>query len=266
MPSSTKMNDGLMVWVDCYCWFYKDLSAPKQAKFIRLLNAFIQDTNFIGVGITITDEMRIAVGGWAVFLVLNMPLDITWYQRIEQISIFPGDCLKHQGQSLGQMNSGSHYCQIELAWDEVRNSSTKAFVSSNTVLHEFAHSLDYIDRVIDGSPSVLLKAGEREVWEKAFSTGYIFEKRTHKRNQLWHFFGLGRWNEFDPDNPGCVDVGELFAVSTELFFESPRSLLRQAPEIYQCLVMLYKCNPIDDFPKRNWIQRKLNMLIELLKR
>ncbi|MBT8439640.1 MAG: zinc-dependent peptidase [Gammaproteobacteria bacterium] len=252
-------------WIQRYCWFYEFLSKENQQEFRNLLEVFLKDANFTGVGIEITREIRIAVGGWAVFLVLNRPLAISWYRHIERISIYPGDSLK-TGDSLGQMIDGSHYCQIHLAWDEVRESSTKATVSRNTILHEFAHSLDNLDRNIDGHPRLLLSRDEYSRWEDVFCEDYIHNRHDSDRNRLWKFFGLGAWNEFDANDPSCVDVGALFAVSTEMFFECPSQLLDHAPEIYECLNMLYKFDPIKDFPKKPKFSRAWDTILSAKER
>lgn len=254
MTKSTQEVDEIMIWVHCYCWFYKLLSTSQRTEFERLLRQFLDDAKFEGVGITVTEEMKVAVGGWAVFLILNRPLNITWYRHIERISIYPGSALDSE-DALGLMVDGSHYCQISLAWEEVRDSSTKAAVNRNTILHEFAHSLDQIDRKVDGHPTVLLTGDELKEWRKVFSRSFIHSKSKPERERLWRFFDLGAWNEFDPDDASCIDVGELFAVSTEFFFECPSDLQEECPEIYTCLMLLYRFNPIEDFPKKTKMQK-----------
>jgi len=221
--------------------------------------------NFVGVGVEITEEVKIAVGGWAVFLVLNRPLGIHWYRGIERISIYPGNTLESE-DALGQLADGYHYCQIHLAWEDVRDSSTKATDNRNTILHEFAHALDHLDRVIDGHPRILLSADEQNEWKRVFSADYIHSKSNKERHKLWAFFGLGAWNEFDPEDSSCVDTGELFAVSTEMFFECPKELQNMVPEIYDCLMMLYRCNPIKEFPKKQKLINYLDATLSALAR
>jgi len=72
----------------------------------------------------------------------------------------------------------------------------------------------------------------------------------------------------DPDDSSCVDVGELFAVSTEMFYESPSEFHRMAPEIYDCLMKLYRFNTMVEIPKKQKITNikdTLSMLLNRLK-
>lgn len=254
-----------MMWIQCYCWFYEFLSSKQRQLFIVLLDEFIKDMNFVGVGVEITEEIQIAVGGWAVFLVLNRPLGIHWYRGVERISIYPGNTLK-TGDTLGLLADGYHYCQIHLAWEDVRDSATKATDNSNTILHEFAHALDHLDRVIDGHPTILLSEDEVNEWKRVFSADYIHAKTQKERDKLWKYFGLGAWNGFDPEDASCVDIGELFAVSTEMFFECPIELQNMAPEIYDCLMSLYRLNPIKEFPKKQKVTNFLDATLSALTR
>lgn len=267
MNNEVNIDEGKILWIQCYCWFYDLLSDKKRRIFLALLDDFISEVKFEGVGVDITDEMKIAVGGWAVLLVLNRPLGINWYMHIERVFIHPGSSLKSEN-ILGLLGDGSHYCQIHLAWEEVRDSSTKASESGNTILHEFAHALDHVNREVNGHPSALLSAEEFADWEKVFCPDFIHSKPEKQRDKLWKYFGLGAWNKFDPDNSSCVDVGELFAVSTEMFFESPSELQKITPEIYDCLMKLYRINTKVEIPKRQNITNRrnvFNMVFNLFK-
>lgn len=233
-------------YVEVYCWFYRYLPEEQRKRFDEFLAVFLDKANFVGVGIDITEEVTVAVGGWAVLPVLNRPLGLTWYSNIERISIYPGKTVP--SGALGEMASGYYYCHVHLAWEDIRDSATKASDNSNTILHEFAHVLDHFDRVVDGTPTLLLNGDERERWRRVFCQEYIFDRSPEKRELLWEFFGLGAWTEFDANDRSCVDVGEKFAVSTEMFFECPNELREIVPEVYEALVMLYRLDPCHDFP------------------
>ena len=238
-----------MVWIECYCWFYQFLSTNQKNTFKTLLDEFIHKMNFVDVGISITEEMKVAIGGWAVLLVLNHPLGINWYQRIERILIYPGNSVDGKGD-LGLLAGGGDYSQVNLAWQNVRDTATKASNDQNVILHEFAHALDHIDRVFDGSPRVMLSTSEKNEWQKTFYSGFIHSKSPKKRKQLWDFFELHLWNKYNPSDPACVNVSELFAVATEKFFECPAKLKKMAPEIYGRLQALYRFDPVVDLPKK----------------
>lgn len=252
MNDESPLNENKMLWIQCYCWFYDLLSNKQRKKFVALLNKFIGEMKFVGIGIEITDEIKIAVGGWAVLLVLNRPLGTNWYRHIERVSIYPGGTLKSENV-LGLLADGGHYCQIHLAWEDVRNSATKATDNRNTILHEFAHALDHINRKVNGHPSMLLSEEELAKWKNIFCPEFIHSRTNKQREKLWKYFGLGAWNDFDPDDSSCVDVAELFAISTEMFYESPLELQKITPEIYDCLMSLYRFNAAVEIPKKQKI-------------
>ena len=241
-------------WLACYCWFYRFLQEEDKVKFRVLLSNFLKDANFVGSGIDVTLEMKVAISGWAVLLVLNRPLNITWYRNIESIVIFPGSVLESKN-ALGLMVSGFHYCHIHFAWDHLRDSATKFGVKGNTILHEFAHALDHLNRDTNGQPSVMLTKDELDLWKRVFNQEYIHKMPKYKRKKVWNFFQLDRWNKYNANDSSCVDVAELFATSTEFFFERPIDLYRVAPDVYDCLIMLYKLDPKNDFAQKTRMQK-----------
>ena len=238
-----------MIWIQCYCWFYELLTPSKKTLFLKLLDEFISEVKFVGIEIEITDEIKIAVGGWAVLLILNRPLGLHWYKNIERVSIYKGSTLK-SGNALGQLANGFHYCQVHLAWKDVKDSATKASDDNNTIIHEFAHVLDQINRDLNANLSGLLTKEESDEWDKVFCHDYLHSKPDKLRTKLWKYFGLGAWNEYDPDDPSCVDLAELFAVSSEKYYETPFKLNEMAPDIYNCLLTLYRFNPLEEIPKK----------------
>ncbi len=232
-------------WIDCYCWFYRYLRESDRTAFNGLLHKFLDSANFVGVGIEITDEIRVAVGGWAVLLVLNRPLGLSWYSNVERISIYAGS--RVSDRALAEMTSGYFYTQVRLAWDDVRDSATKATEEDNSILHEFAHVLDHGDRKVNGIPSLLLTKQEKEMWQETFQPKYILNRSPAEVAKLWKLFGLGAWSPENPDDYTSINMGELFAVATEMFFESPAKLHRAVPELYDNMVMLYRINPGKEF-------------------
>lgn len=238
-------------WIQCYCWFYSLLTASKKQRFLSLLEEFISEMKFVGVGIELSLEIKIAVGGWAVLLILSNPMGLFWYRHIERISIYPGKVLRHNlrhKKVLGTMAGGSHYCQINLAWDEVREFSTKSSVNRNTIIHEFAHALDYTNRVTNGMPSLLIPNEYHEQWKSIFSEQYRRSNLCKHNHGRWKCFG--RYYKSVSDL--CeYDIAEMFSYSSELFFEHPKALNNISPEIYQCLKVLYEIDPMQDLAKRN---------------
>ena len=220
-----------MQWVQCYCWFYEYLSNEKKLLFISLLDEFINSKKFEGIGIELTDEIKVSIGGWAVLLVLNMPLGINLFRHVDVIFVYPGNHINRE-DTLGLIKCISYYCEIHLAWGCIRDVDTKKTHEGNSILHEFSHALDFIDRHFNGVPSTLLPKKSLYSWNKVFY-GKFFQSMSKEQGEiLWQYFELDNWNEFEKDNLSESGVAELFSVSTEKYFENPLERRRYSPNIY----------------------------------
>lgn len=117
----------------------------------------------------------------------------------------------------------------ETVWGVALSAGLLFFVS--LLAHEFAHKLD------EGTPSagvpVLHSAEEYTEWAQVFSRDYhIFLKeiQTHPDEAI--------------DDYGATSPAEFFAVCTESFFEKPRLMKKDWPELYQQLAGFYKVDPV----------------------
>ncbi len=94
--------------------------------------------------------------------------------------------------------------------------------------HEFAHKLDMLDGVIDGTPPL----PTREAMQR------WIEVCTAEYESLQHG---------DPDpllgSYAGVDPAEFFAVTTELFFDLPVELEEAKPALYGVLHDFYRQDP-----------------------
>ena len=107
----------------------------------------------------------------------------------------------------------------------------------NLVLHEFAHQLDREDGEINGTP--LLEQAQTSMWPGA-------ESSMASTNASGRDSRLGRATVLD--DYGATDPAEFFAVATECFFEKPRVLQKQRPELYEELKIFYRQDPAQLLP------------------
>jgi hypothetical protein len=116
-----------------------------------------------------------------------------------------------------------------LSWDAVRKGGQHDD-GHNVVLHEFAHQLDTLDGVPDGAPPL-----PRQLYGPwARILGAAFE-------ELQQDVAERRRNVID--GYGATNPAEFFAVATESFFEEPRALKAQEPELYDVLARYYRQAP-----------------------
>ncbi|VAW61941.1 hypothetical protein MNBD_GAMMA11-1650 [hydrothermal vent metagenome] len=237
------------------CHFYYDYNDSDRSWFEQILISFLRDTEFFGHRITITDEIKITIGGWAVRMLMKLKSGSFYYSHVKVVKVYPGHDLK--SGALGEMENGIFYCQICLAWDDVKKSISNHEMGSNTVLHEFAHALDQMDRAMNGVPAMLLRECEIKQWKTVFTPDYILNNS--KGKAIWDYLGLSRWKEYDPGNSSCVDLPEMFSVATEKYFEDAERLNRVAPEMYEQMNILYKQDTLSSVQSPVYFDRFLDV-------
>jgi len=94
----------------------------------------------------------------------------------------------------------------------------------NTAIHEFVHLIDMTDGSTDGIPSLLL--------EKQYSIPWI-DLINKKIDEIYD-------GESDINPYGGTNRAEFFSVVSEYFFERPKLLERNHPELYDLLKRVFK--------------------------
>ena len=114
-----------------------------------------------------------------------------------------------------------------VAWDEVQDDVHHAGDGRNVVFHEFAHTLDMLDGVTDGTPPMDADLARR--WVPVCTA--VYEAVVE-----------GRAGEVIDDYAG-VNPAEFFAVVTEAFFDDPLGLRDEHPDLYDCFSDFYGQDP-----------------------
>jgi Mlc titration factor MtfA (ptsG expression regulator) len=129
-----------------------------------------------------------------------------------------------------QALSGESWAQgrVILAWDQVLAGAADPADGQNVVVHEFAHQVDQDKGVADGRPwrpTRLQRKRWAVVMDQALAT-----LRAQPSALISPY--------------GATEPAEFFAVVSELFFERPRDLAAEAPEVYRELALLYQVHPL----------------------
>ena len=96
------------------------------------------------------------------------------------------------------------------------------------VLHEFAHKMDMLDGVVDGTP-LLPNQAALDRWVAVCAAEFELLRRGEAGPLL--------------DDYGATDPGEFFAVVTEVFFDRPVDLRDGKPQLYEVLAGFYRQDP-----------------------
>jgi hypothetical protein len=214
--------------VESYSKFYRALGAAGRAKFERDVLEFMRDARVEGIRGFVPDErtrLLVAIGFATVFhalvkrvLLLRKP-----------IIIFPGQGFteKFKPNSGKIAGMATPRDSMVLAAESVCYGFEKPFDGFNPVIHELAHYLDFdffnMRASCDDAP-MGLTASQLEAWQEV---------------------KLGEWEKLQknisPLRPYAMsDNGELFACSTEMFFENPGPLKEKSPELYGLLSEYFK--------------------------
>jgi MtfA peptidase len=189
-------------------------------------------------GFEVTDDIRVVIAAQACLLILG--LDIDYYRRVGSIIVHPTTMTLRgvrPGPARGVVTDsplpilGQAHDQrgpVIIAWDAARSEARHPERGHNVVFHEFAHKLDMLDNVIDGTPP-LPDPATRERWIDVCTYEYQLLRAGRSGHLLRDY--------------AAVNPGEFFAVATEIFFDLPREMLTHKPALYDVLRGFYRQDP-----------------------
>ena len=209
----------------------------------RLASLFLDEKEFSGAGgLTMTDEIAVAIAAQACLPVLRMGL--APYRGFVGIVVHPDEVVAHrettdehgivhQWQEVltGEAMEGG---PVMLSWCDVRDAGDSAVWGYNVVIHEFAHVLDMGDGQSDGVPP-LPSAARRDEWIRVIDDEYAHFRTAVDR---------GRDTVLDPYGTNGQD--EFFAVASESFFVNPDAMRREHPALYTQFARYYRQDPAAD--------------------
>ena len=116
---------------------------------------------------------------------------------------------------------------VLIAWDQAQAAARHPERGHNVVFHEFAHKLDMLDGVIDGTPPI--DRDQLDAWVRICTDAYQDLCEGRPRPPLRDY--------------GAVNPGEFFAVATEAFFDQPQEMVAREGELYEVLRGFYRQDP-----------------------
>lgn len=199
---------------------------------------FLEQVEFVACeGIEIDEEMRLSIAAQASLIPLGGAL---WYDELSTVLVYPGAfrsrMVSHDGYVVSEaevVRLGESWSrgQVVLSWADVESGAANPDDGRNVVLHEFAHQFDDLTGATNGVP-VLAEGQDFETWERVFLRAYT---RLRRRAET------GRGSVLD--TYGAQSHAEFFAVAIEAFFEKPKALHEDEPELYGQLTELLKLDP-----------------------
>jgi len=212
---------------------YQVLPAAYKTKLHLLIMLFLQEKEFIGEKIEITEEIKLIVAFYACLMRLGFAVGENDHSRtiiiypyhfiVDHTDINAG--IYHQKPMLleGQSANGT----VVISWQDIESRGNK----DNVIIHEFAHELDFEDGFADGVP--VIESANYSSWAKVFSEVFFALRQGIKEKKpLGKYLLLGTY--------AATNEAEFFAVCSERFFQTPTALQKDFPSLYEELKTFYK--------------------------
>jgi Mlc titration factor MtfA (ptsG expression regulator) len=237
---------------------YCMLEDAERAHLRALIQVFIAEKNWEGAGgLELDDEIRVTISAQACLLILGLPHD--YYQNVQSIIVYPSTVVPPQ-RKLGSFENtiapldteqpilGQAFLQgpVIIIWDAALHGGRHPELGHNVVYHEFAHKLDMLDGAADGTPPLRDRAEYRD-WILICSREY---------ERLRHDAAMGKKSFLNAY--GATSAAEFFAVATEQFFDQPRLMIAQTPDLYRVLREYYRQNPSERVTRKDCIEESKN--------
>ena len=206
-----------------------------------LIERFLAEKQFWGAeDLRVTERIKVTVAAQACVLILRRP-EFWVYPKTREVILYPSefgeritaiapDGTPHviEPDKVGETwNRGP----VLLSWDRLQERGGFDDAGHNTVFHEFAHAIDFLDGDANGLPP-MESPEDRARWHAVMTEAYealTFAVRNGRRTFL--------------DPYGATNPAEFFAVATEQFFAGPRRLRRAHSAVYAALRDFYKQDP-----------------------
>jgi len=224
---------------------YRLLSSSQQRKLVDDLRIIAAERRFTGCkGLVITDEIKVTIAAQAALLLLGE--EGYYFDRVTSFLIYPYKMIlpahgirpsSDQDDLDERVILGQAFQQGEiiLSWPDCLAGGRTADDGENVVLHELAHHLDGLDGHMGGSlPG--LASDRQDHFHRVFEAAL---------DQLRRNLADGADTVLLPS--AAESTTELFAYGTECFFERPRELRGQYPDLFECLREFYKVDPSEWF-------------------
>jgi Mlc titration factor MtfA (ptsG expression regulator) len=204
----------------------------------RMSTLFLHEKTFEAAdGIELNDTITMSIASQAVIPILQ--LGIEWYENWSTVVVVPRHFRQaHASRDAAgvvhewtETDAGLSWSQgpVVLSWEDVEASGW--LDGFNVVIHEAAHRLDLTDGSVNGRPA-LHRGMSGEEWFRVCSSAYSdLAARVSSRRP-------------SSINPYAAESdGEFFAVMSENFFERPRRVRSEYPDVYRLFVEFYRQDP-----------------------
>lgn len=207
------------------CDLYARLPPSFRVRFEEDLKIFLAEKRITGVGVEVTDELRLLVAASAVTLSLGWP-DFEW-DRLTEVLLYRKNFGRDYGTDTDELaGQAHHWGTVILSVPELEVSFDEPERPYHVGIHEFAHLLE-LSAAGFGVIPVGMPDAPAAQWE---------ELVTREMERLRR--GKSAFDEYGVENPV-----EFLAVAVEAFFQIPQEVRRRHREVYAILSAYFNQDP-----------------------
>jgi len=215
---------------------YRVLSPLHKEKIHLLILLFIDQKEFVGAKMIISDEIKVIIAFYACLMRLGFELGEK--DHVSTIIVYPEHFIVNNGHTsagiyhdeISVLEGQSANGTVVISWQDIKHDISQQ-KKENVIIHEFAHELDFEDGLADGTP--VLEGSRYKIWSEVFSKAFdplkdqLNNGKVSERSVLLGSYAL-------------KNEAEFFAVCSERFFGTPEAFKAYFPNIYQELKLFYK--------------------------
>jgi Mlc titration factor MtfA (ptsG expression regulator) len=217
---------------------FATLDEDERARLGDHIDSFVRDMKWESArGFVLTEEMQVVIAAQASLLVLELGLE--WLGDVSSIIVHPSTIVlrgEHAGpvpgvrtdEPVALLGEAHFRGPVLVAWDAARYQAAHPRSGQNVIIHEFAHHLDMLGGMIDGTPPIE-DVDLRRRWIDVCTDEYAIVRGYHTDTILRDY--------------AATDPGEFFAVAAEVFFTRPGALRESKPELYGVLAEFLRQDP-----------------------
>lgn len=207
--------------------FFTQLNHEQQETFVNRVEYFLQTTKITAEkGVKINDEHRVLVAASATIPLFHFK---SWsYENLDEVLIYPEvfnekyNTEENGRNILGMVGDGAMNRKMILSLPALL-AGFQQNSANNTAIHEFVHLIDKADGEVDGVPEYLIPKELVEPWLK----------------EMHETISLIKRDKSDIRDYAATNQAEFLAVVSEYFFQKPKLLREDHPELYELLDEIY---------------------------
>ena len=215
---------------------YQILNTQHKEKLHFLVLLFLDQKEFIGVKMTVNDEIKVIIAFYA--CLMRLGFEVGEKDHVSTIIVYPEHFIIDDSHTINGIHQ-THISVLEgqsangtvaISWQDITQNIANPS-KENVIIHEFAHELDFEDGLADGTPLLETSNYKKwsEVFSKAFDTLHTY-KQVPIKSEGHKLLG----------DYALTNEAEFFAVCSERFFMTPKVFRRHFPDLYEAIKRFYR--------------------------